>query len=66
MGRKVKRYGAANLIGEHLWGAKVKAYGVKSESLWGEGEYLWGNILRFFIHKKQQANKLAALKPPKQ
>lgn len=51
MGRKVKKYGATTLIGEHLWGAKVKTYGVKSESLWGEGENLWGGSFLdlFFI-----------------
>lgn len=51
MGSKVKGYGATNLIGENLWGAKVKTYGVKSESLWGEGEYLWGEpfLDLFFI-----------------
>ena len=50
MGRKVKSYGVRISIGENLWGEKVKAYGVKSEHLWGKGENLWGIIIRSFFH----------------
>ncbi|MEW3691596.1 hypothetical protein QOZ28_00630 [Pseudomonas aeruginosa] len=56
MGRKVKRYGATILIGEYLWGAKVKVYGVKIEGLWGDGESLWEaqSLDYLFIYNSQQ------------
>lgn len=61
MGRKVKRHGEVFSIGENLWGAKVKAYGVKSEYLWDNGESLWGKpsleYLFILTQRKTQAKE---------